>query len=1199
MKKTIDYTKIEWSDLRTELITYLQNTNTFKDVNIEGSNIKSFVDIFAYIGQLFGFYIYASANELFLPTAKIYGNLVKISELLRYEARGVTSANVDVYGALNPEYAISKNGQSIEIPTYSIFPSTRQSSTGQNIQFTNVEPINYVIKSYGVRIVDEPDFSYNGYSLPLTAPAAFFSATGSISGSSDVQLNATGFSLPLTKYKQLRIINENDPTNYRGYDTTEYPLSNGTSVQGQPFEQTVNAISYSTPLLPNTLFYLVFNYSTNTSEPYLSLTTDPSILNTRTDDVMCSLQLVPTDDTNTFYTLETVDIFSFHRFYLGTLGLFNLESVELDFTTMPNRPQSLQLLSMVVNKDGTKPAFGVLIDGVYYNFTSGTINSQTIAPDSFDLSVASYNVNLCLDAPDSPSTNYGARLEITTNDPIQFQATVATIFTQFQDPTTQTPTVTSFNGNRFGDITVAQSIQTDTTNQKNGIVSFDGTFENTAVIFNTAFSNSDYQITLGATQNIRKWYANQNINGFTIYIEPGSNFVGDIAWVATETIQNNLTEMQVFFDKPIPQVIENNALVSNYMVMLTPSDNIEVWYENLTSTGFTINTSRNYLGKVSWSVYNYLATEFTPSENVQQSYLQTGKVVLHDFPTYDVTLETQVNDENYSVQLTPNNDVIVWYTNKSSTGFTINVDPTALTSDITINWSVDSSTTDYIYQAHGEVQFSGQTTLNSFIPGLSFIPLPETFTISNLYEGIPQISNIDSNLVVDTASNSLQLALDPHRVYVNEVKFIIGNTAISSNTIRVFVQNTQNNWDEWSRAGFAYNQTANIGEQVFKVTMNSDSLLCIEFGDGVLWGTSIQDSEVVIFGLQSVGSNGNIINGSLSPTVTLSQYILGNDITSVGFEQNLIDLIGLKSQLTFAGNSVSTSIIDSEGTQLQPTDLTIFQDQNAFGGNDIETSDELRQNATNFYVTQNRLVALDDYSRYITTTYSDYLIKTQVYSYQDAATYGLIPNNAPVNYWFNYIFIVGLNADGSNSISKNLHDYIVNGLNSSKFRMQGAAHELVPATWVPIDIAIRYVKASGGSAQTIETQMKANLANYFSNYTNLCLGQEIYHSTIASLINVDNVKTFEVMLNKNPGNTLQANDYSVNFTAQDTDVNIARRNKLMELVAINPSLVKIFQPLFDTINVDGSVNWNYSLNVQLAKFEFPQLGNIIIEQATS
>jgi hypothetical protein len=1190
--RTINYTNIDFDSLRTELINYLKETDTFKDLDIESSNIRTFVDVIAYVGQLFGYYIYGAANEVFLPTARKYGNLIKIAELLRYEARGVTSAKVAALGQLLPEYVYSKEGQQIEIPAYSIFPSTRATTNGENFQFTNVEPVNYILKGYGTRVLASSDISYKGYALPFTAPASFFSSGNT------VVVESSGFSLPLSKLKQLRIIKRNDVTNYRPYDTTNYPLkqSTGSYDQGQPFESIVESQNNGS-LIPNTLYYLVFNYNKTTYDAYLTVINDLSLISNREDDLICSFMLSPTDNTNTYYEMKVVDLHTHNRFYVGTLGMQNLESVTIKLDALPNRPQSLEKISLIINEDGTKPPFGVLINGKYYTFSNGIIESQKLKQDYFDTSVAEYNVNLIISEPEKSEINYGATLDITASKPLENQATIAKIYTNMVGEDGQ-PSIITYNLGRFGDIRLESSIQTKTSNQRAGIVTFNAGDENTKVLFNKPLATSNYQISISSATNVRKWYGNQNINGFTIYIEPDSNFSGDISWVASETIEDNVRETQVYFDTPLSQVLENNTLTSNYMVSLTPSQNIEVWYENLTSNGFTMKTSRNYTGNVSWSVYNYFEDGFVPTENISNSYMQTGKVVLNPIValSMDVTLEIPINDPSYSIQITPDTDAIVWYTNKTSNGFTINIEDVGINKDIVINWKVDSSLTEYQYQKHGETQFRGTDTVNNSIAGLVFLNIPESFLIENLYEGRPQVSHINTNLVIDSLTNKLNLALDSSRLSESDAKFIISNKKISSNTIRVFVKNSEGKWDEWERAGFVYNKTLNVNEKIYKISMHQSGKLTLEFGNGENWGTSVEDKEILIIALESVGKEGNITKNTIAPNVILSQYILGNDITSVEFENNLVSLIGLKSELYFEGKNVSTQIIDSENTKLNFTDLTISQNKNAFGGNDTETVNELRQNANNFFVTQNRLVSLDDYSRYITQAFYDYLIKTKVLSFKEAKEKGLIPESEPANYWFNYVFIIGLNKDGSNLISQNLRAFLISQLDKSEFRMIGVDHEIISANWVPIDVVIRYKKTKGGSAQVIESQIKKNLELYFSDDSLHELGETIYHSKIASLIDVDNVETFEVMLNKNATNKIQASDYNVNFRTTDKDVNIARRNRLMELVAKDPSLVKIYQPLFDTLNVDGTREWNYSLDIKLEEFEYPKLGNVVIER---
>jgi hypothetical protein len=306
-----------------------------------------------------------------------------------------------------------------------------------------------------------------------------------------------------------------------------------------------------------------------------------------------------------------------------------------------------------------------------------------------------------------------------------------------------------------------------------------------------------------------------------------------------------------------------------------------------------------------------------------------------------------------------------------------------------------------------------------------------------------------------------------------------------------------------------------------------------------------------------------------------------------------VSLIGLKSSTYFKGGETSTSLIDSENTRLRDIDLVIIQNKNAFGGNEVETVDEIRQNLTNTFIRQDRNVSLLDYEKYVKEVFNNYLQEARVMSYEEAKKEGFITGNQ--NYWFNHIFIVGLNKDGSNLIPRNLKDAMIEKLNGSSFKMMGAEHEIIEATWVPVDVAIRYRKSRYGSAEQIETQMRKNIRDFFSpkNHT---LGGKISHSDIVEALKIDYVESIEVMLNKDPNDKFNANDYDVNVRQSESDIDVSRRNKLMTLVAKDPSLVKVFQPLFDTLKSDGTREWSYSLDTTFGVYEFPKIGDIIIKR---
>lgn len=1209
VKRTIDYTSYDFEVLRDELIQYLNETGTFKDANFLGSNIRTMTDLISYIGALFGYYINSAANETFLPTAKRYKNLNKIAQLLRYDPRGVVSSSVDVIGSLNPEYVFGKENEFIEIPAYSSFPSTLPTTNGTNFVFTNPNSVVHMLKAFGVRPVQQSDFWYKGYPLPFTAPRRFF--TSGFDDTQDPTIDPVGLTLPLTLQKPLSIINRNDPDNYKGFDYENFPprdFSDNQSV-GQPFSFTVPTREFGSELLPEIAYSVIFNFDNSTSEPYMSFVENPETLGDQFDNLMCSIILEPTDSSGENYTIRVDELNTFERFYVGVMGMQNLESTTWEFDEMPNRPGSIERIKLVINPDGNSPAFSVLVGGKTFTFNQGVIQSNKFPEDFWDASVEEYNVNLVIDDEDDEEGNFGARLEVTSQDPIANQATIGKINTLFVDPDTNTNSLQRSSGKKFGDFQVSEAPPITTTEQKAGTATFRRGQTVQRIMFKDAFelitdengdpieSNVEYQVSLTPDNNVRTWYANKSAAGFFIYVEPNTQFEGEVYWTATRVVEENVIETPVVFDESIPTAVTADGEFANYMVQLTPDTNVQVWYEDITPEGFTIKSEINFEGRVSWSIFNFFEDGDSVPNEPANGFRQRGTVILRDNSLengLDVELNTRIPDEQYAIQLIPNKNVNVFYNDKSPEGFKVRVEP-GLNEEVIVDWYVDSSR-GYQFQQHGEVQFSGRTISTSTIPGLYFSNVPETFQINRLLQGDVKFSAVDVNTVVDAANNGLNLQIDPSRTSDNDVRFIVNNRLISTNAVRVFVRADTGVWEEWERAGTGFNTSIAPGNKVFLVRVNADQLTMIEFGDGENWGYNPINREMIIVGIESVGSEGNINRGVISDQVIVSRYILGNDRTDIEFEASFVSLMGLKKQQFFDGSIPETRIIDSEDTKLNSGDLTVFQNQNSFGGNNVETVDELRKNATNFFLSQGRLVSLDDYKRFAEEVFSDYIVKVDALDYTQLRDSGLIAEDQLAQYWFNYIFIVGLNRDGTNTISKSLRDFLIEQLDNASAKMIGTEHEIVAATWVPIDVLVRYKKGRFGNDEVIQTEMRQLIRDYFRT-ENHELGARIHASQIKGLTTIDNVDTLEVLFNKDPNNNLTTNDYSVTaFATPEVDVEKARRNKLMELVAKDPSLVKVIQPLFKSVDEQGILNYDYTQYVDLARYEFPRLGDMIIEK---
>jgi hypothetical protein len=1196
----IDYTAIDFDALKTEVIQYLKETQTFKDADVTASNINTMAGMYAFLNSLFGYYINSVANEVFLPSAKRYKNLNRICRLIAYNPRGDVSSTLNVIGSLTPEYCFGKEDTYFEIPAYSQFPSTRPTPDNQNFTFTNPIVYPYTIRSFGVRPVDQIDFTYKGISLPITQNKNFWETTGTTGTSgTDVSLLASELELTCSDTKPLSILDRQASSNYKRFDIQNSPLFDPQSPSsiGQPFTRNISTDNPAFQMVPGEIYYVIWNYNSDIGSPFLSILEEGDKLEERRDDIITAIQFI--DEGGDFYTLREVQNNAKGRFYMGVLGQKNLESVTFDFDIIEGTENSIKQVHIDVNKSGDRPPYQVLVDGNIYSFESGRISSQVFNRNNWDVNVFSYNVNLNIGSPDRPDSNFNATLVVTTNAPGVNEITIAKIYPSYVDPTTNTATLSRTVGNKFGDFVVIEESALDTSEQKNGVVDFSSGIERINVVFSSPFMkdgqpSEDYVISLTPNDNVQVWFGSKNENGFTINVEPNVDFDGKVYWLATQFSNDKIRQTEVVFETPIPQI---DSAYPDYAVFLTPSDNAVVWVSDKNENGFKINSERSFGGTVTWSTF-----VFSDDENVKveenSALLQRGNIFLTESSrTYNVVFDTQFPDDSYGLHMVADQNVSVWYTNKTTSGFVVNVE-SGITGQVTISWFADFSPSKQ-FQKHGMINFSGQLSSAGTLPGLRFSNIPETFKISNLKQGNVLFSYINRNMVIDGANNFLNLKFTADRIDFKDMKFFIDLEKVSYKDLRVFVKNEGDEWEEWSNASDMITTTnIGVGEKVYFVRVNEYKKIEIEFGDGINYGTNPYGREMFIFGLQTVGKFGNIATNILSDTVILSKEILGDDNISLQFESQFIQLLGLKRDTFFSANSITnpTSLYDSEGTQLTKNELLIKQNTPSFGGRFPETVEELRRNASTANLRQNRIVSLGDYESYVGEAFSDYIIKVRALSYEQIVETGLIPQSDLAKYWFNYVFIVALPATG-NLITRDQKEYIINSLNNNTNSMLTVEHELLSAELVPVDVRIRYKRTTFGSASSIESQIRQIMKDYFVR-DNRELGEKLKHSQIIDqIMDINGVDFTEMAWNKNKGNLLNVSDYNTNAVVTTTEtVEQVKRRKVLELLAKDPSLLKIIDPLFDIQDpVTNKRTWVFSSNLQMEPYEFPILGDIIIE----
>lgn len=93
---SVDLTTLDFYDIRESIKSYLKTRKEFTDYNFEGSTISYLIDVLAYNTQYSAFYANLAANELFLDTATVRDNIVKIVKLLNYTPRSVKASYMRV-----------------------------------------------------------------------------------------------------------------------------------------------------------------------------------------------------------------------------------------------------------------------------------------------------------------------------------------------------------------------------------------------------------------------------------------------------------------------------------------------------------------------------------------------------------------------------------------------------------------------------------------------------------------------------------------------------------------------------------------------------------------------------------------------------------------------------------------------------------------------------------------------------------------------------------------------------------------------------------------------------------------------------------------------------------------------------------------------------------------------------------------------
>ena len=88
----VNFTNLDFDQIKTSLKDYLRSNSTFTDYDFEGSNLSSIIDVLAYNTYISSYNANMISNEVFIDSATLRENVVALARNIGYTPRSTTAA---------------------------------------------------------------------------------------------------------------------------------------------------------------------------------------------------------------------------------------------------------------------------------------------------------------------------------------------------------------------------------------------------------------------------------------------------------------------------------------------------------------------------------------------------------------------------------------------------------------------------------------------------------------------------------------------------------------------------------------------------------------------------------------------------------------------------------------------------------------------------------------------------------------------------------------------------------------------------------------------------------------------------------------------------------------------------------------------------------------------------------------------------
>jgi len=126
--------ELDFDQIKNNFKSFLKEQDTFRDYNLDGSNISILLDILAYNTHYNAFYLNMVANEMFIDSATTRNAMISLSKLLGYVPKSRTSAKANVNISITPNDAPA---------SVTIAKNTKFSTAIEGVNYTFVSDQSY------------------------------------------------------------------------------------------------------------------------------------------------------------------------------------------------------------------------------------------------------------------------------------------------------------------------------------------------------------------------------------------------------------------------------------------------------------------------------------------------------------------------------------------------------------------------------------------------------------------------------------------------------------------------------------------------------------------------------------------------------------------------------------------------------------------------------------------------------------------------------------------------------------------------------------------------------------------------------------------------------------------------------------------------------------------------------------------------